>query len=545
MNDSKERRLKFNSKRMWFFLMLGIPAVLIGGVALYFLGAEQERLEKRLQADTQVKAEVMAQKFMLAIERIQTQVMAKLRTEMPSPSLNELVTYRDQEPLVRNVFLWNRPSNLSAGVPGAVETEEEQRFKRVFQSLFSRDSGFADQMTQAEFSAMSQAANLSSSYQSTNRAVPVEFGWKVWFWNDRFSWLGWTQDRSMANHVFGVELETLFVLSNAIETQVKSPADKTVYQLVDHNGKVFHQTGQPPEKIVSRFEKPLGKNLPGWTLLALSPAVTASGYGFFGWPARLLIVLLVMAVLLGAWLLFNQADRAIRNATQKTNFVANVSHELKTPLTSICMYAELLASGRITDVQKQAHYLKVVVQQTQRLTRLVNNVLTFGHLEQGKKPYHMTKIDMAGVVERVLEAQKPRLESKNIQLETQVVPVRVMADADALSQVLLNLLDNAVKYGCDEKGPANIAILVREEAGYAELWVMDHGPGIPVKWRKAVFEKFFRLDDRLVREKSGSGIGLSIAHLLMKDMAGSLGCEPQKGYGACFVARLPRLRGES
>jgi signal transduction histidine kinase len=252
----------------------------------------------------------------------------------------------------------------------------------------------------------------------------------------------------------------------------------------------------------------------------------------------LLLGIFVVAIVLGGSLLTWQAHRNMVDAMQKTTFVSNVSHELKTPLTSIRMYAELLSEERVKDPEKKHRYLNVIVDESRRLTRLVNNVLDFSRLEQGRKRYHFEELDLTEIVNQVLDAQRLRITEAGMELNIDFPNTQhpVRADRDALEQVLLNILDNAVKYGSDG---SEVTVSLDLLNGLYESRILDRGPGIPVEHREAIFEKFHRVDNSLTARRPGSGLGLTIALRILLDHGGNLIYEPRESGGSVFVITLP------
>jgi signal transduction histidine kinase len=240
----------------------------------------------------------------------------------------------------------------------------------------------------------------------------------------------------------------------------------------------------------------------------------------------------------GGLLLLQEARRSALDARRKTTFVANVSHELKTPLTTIRMYAELLGEGRVRDEAKVRHYLRTIVGESQRLSRLIGNVLDFGRLEQGRKEYRVEALDPADTVSDILARQRERLEAAGLKVETTFPPAaaRVRADRDSLEQVLLNLVDNALKYAA-AGGELHVAVV--PAGAQVQIRVEDRGPGVPAAQRERVFDLFHRLDDELTRRQPGCGLGLTLARRLLRDQGGDLGCEARPGGGAAFIVSLP------
>ncbi len=204
------------------------------------------------------------------------------------------------------------------------------------------------------------------------------------------------------------------------------------------------------------------------------------------------------------------------------------------------MYAELLGQGRITDPEKQASYLNVIISESERLTRLVNNVLDFSRLEQGNKKYNMVRCDLHPMLAGVMATQKPRFEKEAVQTDIILGTSAcfAMVDRDALEQVLLNLLDNAIKYGCQGTSKS-IGLSLTTNRNVHTIRIYDSGPGISRSHREKIFEKFYRLDQSLTASNQGSGIGLSIARMLISGLGGRLFYEERDVSGACFQIELP------
>jgi signal transduction histidine kinase len=311
--------------------------------------------------------------------------------------------------------------------------------------------------------------------------------------------------------------------------------------VLNANGVVVHQQGAD---ILATKARPiatadLSPDLPHWQVKVYAvgsvAAATRKGYQIL---SMLLIAAFAAAIISSGALLLSHARRHSLDASRKTSFVANVSHELKTPLTSIRMYAELLGSDRVRDTAKQKQYLGIIAAESQRLTRLVNNVLDFSRLEQGRRKFHLSALDLNAAITEAVDAMRGRLDAADIAVQMPEPPangILVAADRDALSQVLLNLIDNAIKYAASGK---ELAFDIRPLNDTCEVRVMDKGPGIPEPHRQRVFEKFYRIDTSLTATQPGSGLGLSIAVRLMNGMDGSLHFEPRDGGGSAFVLTL-------
>ena len=363
-------------------------------------------------------------------------------------------------------------------------------------------------------------------------------GWIPWFNENRLSILGWVQKHENGP-VYGIELELMTLLSRLVVDFPGISEKGAALVMLDGNGDFMHQSGRwvadPKEKPI---EVVLISNLlPHWQIAVF---IKDKGFGSnrgFLMISILLLGIFITAIISGGILLTRLTLQNMKDARQKTSFVSSVSHELKTPLTSIRMYAELLFSKRIKDSAKIQTYLSVIVNESERLTRLINNVLDFGKLEQGKKAYRLTTFEMDQLLDQIIQAHSLRIESQGIEIITQVDKgdYHIKTDRDAMEQVILNLLDNALKYA--GKGKFIKFILEKEEA-FIFLKICDDGPGIPKAQRQAVFEKFYRVDNSLTSQQPGSGLGLSIARQILTDLEGDLIFDPMPGNGSCFTIRI-------
>ena len=246
---------------------------------------------------------------------------------------------------------------------------------------------------------------------------------------------------------------------------------------------------------------------------------------------------LCLIILLAGGIALHLIRKQLKLARQKTNFVSQVSHELKTPLTSIRMYSEMLKerSEGLPDA-KRKRYLKVIGEESERLARLVDNVLDFGRLDSGRKKYNPVPVRLNEFLTRTCANANELVKNSGMEIrltlpeETVAVPL----DRDSLTQILHNLFDNACKYAAEGK-------YIDVELTAGSILVKDHGPGIPVRAREKIFRQFYRVDNSLAAENSGSGLGLAIARRLMRDQGGDLILD-RGDDGACFKIVLPEDR---
>jgi signal transduction histidine kinase len=258
-----------------------------------------------------------------------------------------------------------------------------------------------------------------------------------------------------------------------------------------------------------------------------------------GLPAsRLPLILGLMALTLGLLgISILQIRRESELARLRADFVSSVSHELRTPLAQIRMFAETLELGRVRDDHERERSLGILVNETRRLTHLVDNVLLFSRSERNGMRMQRTATDLSGLVTEVCEGFRPLARAARQELEGEIAPdVRGSVDGDALRQALLNLLDNAVKYG--PPGQRIRVGLSRLPDQRAMMWVEDEGSGIRADRRERVWEPYFRLERHRESATAGSGIGLAVVRSVAAGHGGSARIEEARSGGARFVVEV-------
>jgi len=223
----------------------------------------------------------------------------------------------------------------------------------------------------------------------------------------------------------------------------------------------------------------------------------------------------------------------------KDEFVSTVSHELRTPLTAIRSFTEILHDNPQLPAAERARFLGIVIKETQRLTRLINQVLDVSRLESGRVEWHESLLDMREVIEDTAASTSQLFRERDVKLERQLpgrVP-KVRADLDRIVQVVVNLLSNAVKF--IEPGRGRVQITLAEEPGFLRVDVRDNGPGISPADQEVIFDKFRQASDPLTGKTQGSGLGLYISRRIIEHSGGRLWVTSRPGQGACFSFTLP------
>jgi signal transduction histidine kinase len=346
--------------------------------------------------------------------------------------------------------------------------------------------------------------------------------------------------RYACNYVHGEMVRQYF------EHEFPNPERAMVIRVAEPSGQVLYETA--PTDSGAKFE--VKREMSGPSFRGLKLYLRYKDRSIEDEVRRWAIAKTVMIgfidLMLGAGLLlvYSNVRREMQVSKLKSDFVANVSHELKTPLALIRLFSETLELGRVHTEEKAREYYRVINKESQRLTQLINNILDFSRIEAGRREYNFAKTDVTRVVEEVLDAYRFQIEQHGFQLEVELgedVP-ELSVDKEALGQALINLLNNALKYSREEK---HVKVEVRRDGRRVLICVSDRGIGIPKSEQKKIFEKFYRAENSLVHETKGSGLGLSLVQHIMEAHGGGVEVESAPGKGSRFSLVLPISGGEA
>jgi signal transduction histidine kinase len=306
--------------------------------------------------------------------------------------------------------------------------------------------------------------------------------------------------------------------------------------------RILPPTGAAPEQEPF-LAIPAGERLPGWQLALYlagpDPFATAAErqVAAYMWTGLLVIVAIGIIALVGGWYLLRQ----MRLTRLKNDFIAAVSHELKTPLSSMRVLVDTLLEGTYRDQQQAREYLQLVAKENERLSHLIDNFLTFSRMERNKKVFEFAEVEPAEVANAAAEVARSKFGSNGCRFDVNITPglPTITADRDGIVTVLLNLLDNAYKYS---EGDRHIELQAFEAGGRVCFEVRDNGIGLSGRAIRKIFDRFYQVDRTLSRNAGGCGLGLSIVKFIVDAHGGSIDVKSEPGKGSTFTVKLPASR---
>jgi len=504
------------------------PLAVAGWLGARIVGNEQVVVEQRLRE--LILAQLRGVSLTLAdvVARYQTAVRNEV-TPFPTDA-EKLRRLTRESPYVLQYYLVSPDRRLvfpPVGTPADLTRRERESLQRT-RPLW--ESG----------GLMAEAFGSESAEGGS--AEPV--GWHTWYWESGLQWMLWMRD---GQRLIVAEVNRPRFLAELVaalpETDISAPelVDGRV-RLLDSAGRTLYQwgtyDGEPsaPPLATLALAPPLG----AWSLEYHAPDHVFGSAVAGGFLLNLVagLALLGAAVIALAYYFHREQSREVREAAQRVSFVNQVSHELKTPLTSIRMYAELLDSHLDDADEKSARYLAVIVSESQRLSRLIGNVLTFGRKERGTLQLHRKPGVVDDVIRGVLDHFQPALEARQIEVRFVAgAGEPVSLDADALEQILGNLISNVEKYAA---GGKRLELESHATGERVEIVVADRGKGLPAREHRRIFEPFYRVDGSLTEGVSGTGIGLTISRDLARLHGGDLQLDPsQEGARFRLTLRCP------
>jgi signal transduction histidine kinase len=310
------------------------------------------------------------------------------------------------------------------------------------------------------------------------------------------------------------------------------------YRIIDDTGRLIAGAGETAREPLAAG--PLGSYFPDWTIHLffrdndVLKRAADEQVAVYTWTGVLFILIILASGTVAARSIGNQ----VRLNKLKNDFIATVTHELKTPLASMRVLVDTLLEGNYRDQQQVTEYLQLVAKENERLSRLIDNFLTFSRMERNKQAFQMRPASPVSIARTAAQAARTKLSQGHCLFETDIpdeLPA-IHADHDAMVTVLVNLLDNAYKYSGDEK---RIKLSVARDAAGISFRVSDNGVGIPRRSLRKIFRRFYQVDRSLSRRAEGCGLGLSIAKFILDAHQGTITVDSKPGQGSTFTVTLP------
>jgi signal transduction histidine kinase len=482
--------------RSAFVLFVLVALLLLGLTSQRALSRSGLERERQFKAFAETRLQQVAEDMRAETLRVERELLAAFAEKKPPRILTR------EQALVRQAFVVDASGVLTFPRDDSDASTSEREFLKHTQAIFEGRSVLFEAPAKEELSASGRRSDNMASLVGTS-------GWIRRFWDDGQQWLFWER---AGGAIVGAHVERIAFLARLCAAVTASNDPGRVILRDARNATVQQWGGRGDDKVVSEIALPVP--LDGFRLsYVASTEQTTSLLAASSTAEAASVIALVLGFLAAALVVWREQTRAFKEAQTRVSFVTQVSHELKTPLTNIRLYAELLEREVDEEDERAKKHLEVITSESQRLSRLIDNVLSLSKA----RDLQLRPLQMDEVVERTLAQHKLALEQRGFKIETSFAGSEVRADPDALAQIVANLLSNVEKYA--HKGG-----WLRVETRGNTINIRDKGPGIAPKDRERIFAPYVRLDDSLSEGASGTGIGLGIARDLARRMGGDLVC---------------------
>ncbi len=500
-----------------FLILILVPITALAVMAVYTF----RNNENRSREDLKDKAE----KVLIINERLMQDSIRQIELELEQisfdtyPSFDELRAAMNRERMIKQTFLIDDTNNFLFPAPEGETSQKEREF-----------------LSEAENIDLPGSLNAALS-PDENKEISSQ--WYTWFMRDGINFIYY---RKVDGEIEGFLIERYALISRmiALLPETGENEEDVRIQLTDARGGILYQWGNysPQEKDEPLREYSLSEPLGSWRLFYYYDE--EHHFADLNRKSALFIIPamgLVLIIFFLAYYFYRENKREMETARKQVSFVNQVSHELKTPLTNIRLYSELLQT-RLSEPKNQ-NYIEIIVKESDRLGRMINNVLTFNRGERGELKTNIETVDLNTLIDEILEKFRPLLLKNSIKIEySQTSLPLIETDRDMIEQILINILANAVKYGASGH---YLGIKTKSNENTVKIYIQDRGPGISDRERKKIFTPFYRIDNSLTQQTSGTGIGLSIAANLAKKTGSILQLEESE-TGACFTLTIPGKR---
>ena len=520
--------MPLESKRLAFSpLYLAFPAIMAAAVFLAYSGFRFSSILAR-QAEENAKRttrELVAEK----VDRIEQRILDSDRTLFYLVDLEHLQDFRKE---------WRKIVSLSPAIDWAAVLDDQENVVQ-FAAKDPRAETDAKRILVTQLLPAMREEGLRSLPPNAHKHLHKQF-------KEGGYYLVSYIKKEHGGRYFTLALKVRmqdYVISELFPDLFNDVDDPNRYSVVDNRDHiVFGQPLVDPGRFV--YESRFPTTLYMWRLQAAPRGILSLRKQVRERRvAEGALIGITLAVVLGGMLVMLWAVRKERRLNElKSDFIANVSHELKTPLSLIRMFGELIAMGKLKNPDTSREYADIITRESERLARLIDNVLDFARMERGKAAFTFKPdADFAEVVERALDVYRYRLDREGLKLTVEIEPdlPPVSLDENAMTLVLLNLVDNAIKYGKGGKEGGEVTVRLRRDGAALALSVQDNGPGIMPEEQRKVFERLYRAKESRGRPIRGSGIGLSLVRHIVDAHGGKVTLLSEVNRGCLFTVTVP------
>ena len=495
-------------------------ALVLAALGYLSLRRWEQAAERQLREQARDAATMAAEKVEMAVVRVEQDAVADIQAAVMDPGFgaDAVAAWRARHPLFDAVYLCARDGRVLYP-PGAASPGRSPDDAQAIAALRGEISqGFWDR---------GGRRHLQMGGPSDGRVLLAAV----------------IRDASRGPLLVGLRRDDR-ALGGALVDRALAPAEgRSALVVVDAGGRSVWASG-PVGSAAPVITVPFGEALPAWRVALYEPSGVAPRDMVRRQAMTFMAAFALLLGLIATGLIatYRLQRRESEIARLKSDFVANVSHDLKTPLSLIRMFSETLELDRVPDEARRREYYAVLTRESERLTRLIDNVLDFSRIESGRQRYDIVPGPVEPVVHEVLESFRHPLAQQGFAVDVSIAPdlPDVPMDADALKQALANLLDNAMKYSGDRR---KIRVAARREGAGVAIEVADEGIGVPPAERERIFEKFYRIGRSETQGSRGSGVGLALVKHIVDAHRGRVTVEGGPGEGSRFTLHLPGAEG--
>jgi len=482
-------------------------ALVLAALGYLSLRRWEQAAERQLREQARDAAVMAAEKVEMAVVRAEQDGVADLQAGVLDPTFGPAVVeaWRSRHPLFDAVYLCGRDGRV------------------LYPVRWSPEDGLAIAALRAE---------ISQGFWNRGGRRHLDVGGRVVL-------AAVVQDSPWGPLLIGLRRDDRALGRDVLDRALAATEGRSALVVVDATGRSVWAS-RPLESAAPVITVPFGEALPAWRVALYEPAGLAPRDTVRRQAMSFMAAFALLLGLIGIGLVatYRLQRRESEIARLKSDFVANVSHDLKTPLSLIRMFAETLEMDRVPDEARRREYYAVLTRESERLSRLIDNVLDFSRIESGRQRYDIGHGPVEPVVHEVIESFRHPLHQQGFSVDVSIAPdlPDVPLDAEALKQALANLLDNAMKYSADRR---KIRVAARREDGGVAVEVADEGIGIPIPERERIFEKFYRVGRSDTQGRRGSGVGLALVKHIVEAHRGRVTVDGGPGEGSRFTLHLP------